>query len=66
MWTEDYNFNFYTVTEDNKLVVGFDDREEAEAYAKRNRYKVFTRNGLKNKKIDPSNIDNWTDYYPSL
>ena len=55
----DYEFAFYAVNDENKLVYGFDDDEEVKQFCKKHHFKKFTRNGLKNKKINPKNIDNW-------
>lgn len=62
-WVDGTKFNFYTVLGD-KLVVGFDDENEAKEYAKKNRFKVYARATLQKKKIDYNNLDNWTDEYP--
>ena len=57
---KDYEWNFYAVRNDNLLVLGFEDGEDAKDYCKRHKFKLFTRNGLKNKKINPAKIESWT------
>jgi hypothetical protein len=59
-----YEFNYYCVSNSGKLVYGFDDAEEVKQYSQLNGYRIFKRNGLKNKKIDPNLVENWTDDYP--
>jgi hypothetical protein len=56
---ENWNYNFYAVTNNNQLVYGFDDENEVKSYCKKHKLKVFTKNGLKNKKIKANNIDCW-------
>ena len=56
---KDYEWNFYALRNDNLLVIGFEDERDARDYCKRYNFKCFTRNGLKNKRIDPKNIDFW-------
>lgn len=63
---EDTEFAFYAVNDKNKLVYGFDDESEVIKYCKDNNFKKFTRNGLKNKKINPANLENWTNDYPNV
>ena len=63
---ESVEFAFYAVNDENKLVYGFDDESEIKKYCKDNHFKKFTRNGLKNKKINPANLENWTNDYPSV
>lgn len=53
-------WKFYAVRNDNLLVLGFSDENDAKGYCKRNKFKLFTRNGLKNKKINPHTLANWT------
>ena len=54
-------WSFYAITNDNKLVLGFSDEDDAKDYCRKYKFKMFTRNGLKNKKINPDIIDNWID-----
>ena len=55
-----YEWNFYAVRNDNLLVIGFEDGADAKSYCKKHQFRLFTRNGLRNKKINPNNIKNWT------
>lgn len=55
----DCEYLFYAVTKTNKLVMGFDDQNECNKYCNDNQFKRFTRNGLKNKKINPHKLENW-------
>lgn len=64
MSVNDYEWNFYAVNSHNKLVYGFRDEAEAKHYAGVNRYKMFSRGSIRNKKIDPAIATNWTDKYP--
>lgn len=56
---ENWDYKFYAVTNHNELVYGFDDESEAKLYCKKHKLKVFTKNGLKNKKIKANNLDFW-------
>ena len=58
--TNNYEWNFYAVRNDNLLVIGFEDGGDAKSYCKKHQFRLFTRNGLRNKKINPNNIKNWT------
>ena len=52
-------WNFYAVTNNNMLVLGFEDGTDAKSYCQKHKFKLFTRNGLKNKKINPHTLENW-------
>ena len=52
-------WNFYALRNDNLLVIGFTDAEDAKQYCKKHKFRMFTRNGLKNKMINPHNLNNW-------
>ena len=54
-------WKYYAVTHYNKLVLGFEDNQDVKDYCKKHHFKVFTRNGLKNKKINPNNLNSWVD-----
>ena len=54
-----YEWSFYALNQKNKLVLGFTDNNDAKEYCRKYNFKLFTRNGLKNKKINPAIIDNW-------
>lgn len=56
---EDWQWDYYAVTMDNRLVMGFNDEKEVKKYCKKNHFKVFTKNGLKNKKIKANDINFW-------
>lgn len=64
MFCTDVDYKYYAVDNSNKLVFGFDDEWEVQQYCKEHKLKKFTRNGLKNKKINPNDNDNWTSDYP--
>jgi len=61
----DYKWDFYTVNSHGKLVMGFNDEEYAKRYAKANRYRLYSYNSINKKNIDVSNLNNWTDAFPS-
>ena len=52
-------WDFYAVNHKNKLILGFDDDAEMKSYCKKYGFKMFTRNGLKNKRINPNDLENW-------
>ncbi|MBR4316520.1 MAG: sigma-70 family RNA polymerase sigma factor [Alphaproteobacteria bacterium] len=58
---ENWNFCFYAVKDNNKLVYGFDDETEAKFYSEKNKYELVDQKGLKELKIDPENYDFWSD-----
>ena len=64
MEVEMYEFKFYCMDDNGKLVYGFDDQEEAKIYSQLKNYRIYKRNGLRNKKIDPNLVENWSDDYP--
>lgn len=53
-------YKYYAVNSDNKIVSGYNTEKEAVAFAKKNRYKVFSMNNLHNKGIDAANFENWS------
>ena len=55
----DWKWKFYALTKGNKLVMGFNFKEDAWKYCSKYNFKIFTANGLKNKKIKPDMIENW-------
>ena len=57
----DFEWLFYAVTNNNRLVLGFIDENDCRDYCRKYHFKQFTRNGLKNKKINPNNINNLID-----
>lgn len=59
MKMNNFEWDFYAVNKENKLILGFTDEKDSKEYCKKHNFKMFTRNGLKNKKINPKNIDNW-------
>lgn len=52
-------WKFYAINQENKLVLGFSDEDDAKQYCKKYKFRTFTRNGLKNKKINPNDLNNW-------
>ncbi|MBR4316261.1 MAG: hypothetical protein IKP65_04735 [Alphaproteobacteria bacterium] len=63
---ENWNFCYYAVNQDNKLIYGFDDIEEAKFYAKTNHFKVIAHKNLKKINVDPENYDFWNDDFPEF
>lgn len=57
----DYDYKYYVVNSKAKLVFGFDDREEANVYAKANNYRVCSKEKLK---YNPEEEGSWTNTYP--
>ena len=53
-------YKYYVVNSDNRIVCGFPTEEKAVSYASRNRYRVFSSNNLRNRGIDPLNIESWS------
>lgn len=63
-FVEETKFQYYAMNNDNLLVYGFDDIEEAKSYCTKNSFKLKSRLSLKRLKIDFNNINNWSDNYP--
>ena len=53
-------YKYYVVNSDNRIVCGFPTEEKAVSYASRNRYRVFSSNNLRNRGIDPLNVESWS------
>ena len=53
-------YKYYVVNSDNRIVCGFPTEEKAVSYASRNRYRVSSSNNLRNRGIDPLNIESWS------
>lgn len=63
----EYDFDYYAVNQDNKLVYGFTDFVEAKFYCEDHQYKLMTKDQIKQQNIVNSNIDDWSDtYYPPI
>lgn len=61
------NFNYYICEKNSeKLIFGFDDLTEAKECENvdTSKYKLLAKSTIKKKKIDISNINNWTNYWP--
>lgn len=56
---DNFEWNFYAVNKNNMLIMGFEDEHDARDYCKNYNFRMFTRNGLRNKKINPRNLDRW-------
>lgn len=61
---EGFDFKYYVCNSKGKLVMGFDDREDALNYASANRYRFSTKENIVSRGIDIFNTDNWTQNYP--
>lgn len=57
----EFEYKFYAVNKEKKLVYGFDDENEVREYCKKNGYIMNKRNTLSRNKIDPNDYDNWSD-----
>ena len=53
-------YKFYVVNSDNRIVWGVPTEEKAVCYASKDRYRVFSSNNLRNKGIDPLNVESWS------
>ena len=53
-------YKYYVVNSDNRIVCGFPTEEKAVSDASRNRYRVFSSNKLRNRGIDPLNVESWS------
>lgn len=56
-----FEYKFYAVDSEKKLVYGFDDETEAREYCKVNKYIFNKRNTLSRNKIDPKKYENWSE-----
>lgn len=54
------SYKYYVLNSDIKIVSGFNKEQDAVKCADKFRYKVYSFNNLKNKCIDPENIENWS------
>lgn len=57
----EFEYKFYAVNKEKKLVYGFDDENEVREYCKINGYVMNKRNTLSRNKIDPNDYNNWSD-----
>lgn len=53
-------YKYYVLNSDNKIVCGFNNEKEAVELSKKYRYKVYSGNNLRNKEINPENMENWS------
>ena len=53
-------YKYYVVNSDNRIVCGFPTEEKAVSYASRNRYRGLSSNNLRNRGIDPLNVESWS------
>lgn len=61
---EGFDYKFYVCNSKGKLVMGFDERDDAVVYAAANHYRVSRKKDVMNRGINPENVNNWTNTYP--
>ena len=62
-FSNDWKYKFYCINKKNELVFGFDDNSEAKKYSKKHKYRTISFENLKKMRINPENIDLWSNTY---